>query len=162
VIQEYLELAARIQQELADLEQVVGRAERAVKAARQRPEDQDLYIDAAALNLHDFYTGLERIFERIGSKVDGHIPAGPEWHRALLNQMQAEQPGLRPPLLTPEATQALDEFLRFRHVVRNIYAFQLDPERVARLINQMRPAFQLVQQPLHAFVTFLKRVGSAG
>jgi hypothetical protein len=76
--------------------------------------------------------------------------------------MQAEQPGLRPPVPTPEAVQALDEFLRFRHVVRNIYSFQLDPERVARLIEQMRPAFRLVQQPLQVFVTFLKRVGNAG
>ena len=33
-------------------------------AARQRPEDQDLYLDPAALSLHDFCAGLERIFRQ--------------------------------------------------------------------------------------------------
>ena len=50
----YLTLAARIDQELDDLERVVARAERGIEAARQRPEDQDLYIDSVALNMHDF------------------------------------------------------------------------------------------------------------
>ena len=57
MIEDYLVLAGRVRQELADLERVVARAERAVTAARQRPVDQDLYIDSAALNLHDFYAG---------------------------------------------------------------------------------------------------------
>jgi HepT-like protein len=69
---------------LADLDRVVSRAERGIRAARRRPEDQDLYIDSAALNLHDFYAGLERIFQQIGSTVDGNMPTGHNWHRELL------------------------------------------------------------------------------
>ena len=124
MIEDYLIVADRIRQELGDLERVVTRAERAIKAARNRPEDQDLYIDSAALNLHDFYAGLERIFHQIATTVDGNLPTGREWHRALLQQMQTDLPDLRPPVLSAEARQAVDEFLRFRHVVRNIYAFQ--------------------------------------
>lgn len=160
MIQKYLDLAVRIQQELDDLERVVSRAERAMQTARQRPEDQDLYIDAAALNLHDFYAGLERIFERIGAKVDGHIPTGEEWHRELLTQMSRERPSLRPPVLSSEIVQSLDEFLRFRHVVRNIYAFQFDPLRIERLVQQMRPTFQATKLALQIFATFLEQVGS--
>jgi hypothetical protein len=48
VNERYLVAAGRIRQELADLERVVGRAERAIAAARRRPEDQDLYFDSAA------------------------------------------------------------------------------------------------------------------
>jgi hypothetical protein len=44
MIAAYLDLVTRILQELNDLERVVDRAERGVEAARQRPEDQDLYI----------------------------------------------------------------------------------------------------------------------
>ncbi|HEX6385406.1 MAG TPA: hypothetical protein VF177_12105 [Anaerolineae bacterium] len=47
MIQEYLVLAGRIRQEFEDLERTVARAERAIQAGRQRPEDQDLYIDSA-------------------------------------------------------------------------------------------------------------------
>lgn len=87
MIPPYLDLAARIHQELSDLERVVTRAERGIEAARHRPEDKDLYIGSAALNLHDFYAGLERIFQRIGATVDGDIPAGSDWHQQLLRQM---------------------------------------------------------------------------
>jgi hypothetical protein len=160
VIEDYLVVADRIRQELTDLERVVARAERASTAARQRPEDQDLYIDSAALNLHDFYAGLERIFHQIATTIDGHLPAGQEWHRDLLQQMQADLPDLRPSVLSAEAAQALDEFLRFRHVVRNIYAFQFDPERVVRLVQLMPPAFHQTQTELLAFAKFLEQVGN--
>ncbi len=159
MIEDYLAVADRIRQELSDLEQVVARAERAIAAVRQRPEDQDLYIDSAALNLHDFYAGLERVFQQIATTVDGNLPAGQEWHRELLQQMQSDLPDLRPPVLSAEAAQAIDEFLRFRHVVRNIYAFQFDPDRVERLVQLMPSAFRQAQIELLAFAEFLEQVG---
>ena len=134
MIEDYLTVANRIRQELDDLERVVARAGRAIRAARRRSEDQDLYLDSAALNLHDFYSGLERIFQQIATRVDGNLPSGEEWHRALLQQMQSDLPELRPPVLSAEARQAIDEFLRFRHVVRNIYAFQFDADSLERLV----------------------------
>lgn len=130
----------RIHQEMDDLDRVVSRAERAVQAARQQTQDQDLYIDSAALNLHDFYAGLERIFQQVGSTVDGNIPAGHNWHRELLQQMQTDLPDLRPPVLSSEVASVLDEFLRFRHVLRNVYAFQFDPSALRDwLSNLPRP-----------------------
>lgn len=66
MIAAYLDLVDRIHQELNDLERVIVRAERGVYAARQRPEDQDLYIDSAALNLHDFYSAWNVVFSRLG------------------------------------------------------------------------------------------------
>lgn len=159
MIADYLILADRICQEFVELARVASRAERAVRAARERPEDQDLYVDAAALNLHDFYAGLERIFEQIGSTVDGQIPTGGDWHRRLLQQMQSDVDNLRPPALSKEAGELLDEFLRFSHVVRNIYAFHFDPARIERLVGRMRPAFQQVRVELLTFVSFLERVG---
>jgi hypothetical protein len=159
VIPAYLELVSRIRLELGDLENAVSRAERAIQAARERPEDQDLYMDSAALNLHDFYAGLERIFQQIGSTVDGNIPTGHNWHRELLQQMESDLPELRPPVLTTEAVKSLDEFLRFRHVLRNIYAFQFDPERIARLVTLLRPVWQQVETELTVFTSFLEQVG---
>jgi len=159
VIQEYLTLASRIRLELSDIERVVSRAERAMRSTAQNPQDQDLYLDSVALSLHDFHAGLERIFQQIGSTVDGSIPTGREWHRDLLQQMGEEVTVLRPPVLSTQEVQALDEFMRFRHVVRNIYAFQFDPERIERLVNQMRPTFAQVQDHLITFTAFLEQVG---
>jgi hypothetical protein len=159
MIEEYLTVANRIRQELDDLARVVRRAERAIMAARRQSEEQDLYLDSAALNLHDFYSGLERVFYQIATTVDGNLPAGREWHRDLLHQMQADLPDLRPPVLSPEVRQAIDEFLRFRHVVRNIYAFQFDPNGLERLVQLLPSTFQQARVELLAFADFLEQVG---
>jgi hypothetical protein len=158
VIERYLVVAGRIRQELTDLDRVVTRSERAVSAARQRPEDQDLYLDAAALNLHDFYAGLERVFHHIATTIDKSMPSGPEWHRDLLRQMQVALSQLRPPVLSAETIKALDEFLRFRHVVRNIYTFEFESQRIELLVQRLRPCFERVQNELLSFANFLEQL----
>ena len=35
--------------------------------------------------LHDFYTGVEKIFSQIAIKIDQDLPAGEGWHIQLLN-----------------------------------------------------------------------------
>ena len=159
MIEGYLVLATRIRKEVVDLEQVVSRAERAIDAARERTQDQDFYIDSAALNLHDIYAGLERVFQQIATTVDNSVPSGKEWHRDLLRQMNVEIPDLRPIVLSDDTLGALDEFLRFRHVVRNVYAFSFDPEQIERLVKLVRPTFTKVRGELLVFAHFLDQVG---
>lgn len=55
-------LAERIRLEIADLELTVDRAMTGVVRAKQYQDD--IYLDAIALNLHAFYTGMERLFEK--------------------------------------------------------------------------------------------------
>ena len=48
----YLVAAGRIRSELKELEQVVNRAKRAMELARIHPNEQDIFLDSVALNLH--------------------------------------------------------------------------------------------------------------
>ncbi|MFN8592282.1 MAG: hypothetical protein U0031_12555 [Thermomicrobiales bacterium] len=162
MIGRYAVLAGRIRQDLSELERVAARAEQAMRAYQERDEDRDLLVDAAALNVHDFYTGLERIFTRVATTLDQTLPAGPEWHRELLKQMAVEIPGLRPAVLTPELVADVDEFLRFRHVVRHLYAFELDPERIDRLVHRLGPTSRALLAALASFATALEMMAEAG
>jgi hypothetical protein len=159
VIESYIVLAGRIRKELEDIERLVSRANRAIKTAQKNPQDTDLYIDSASLNLHDVYSGFERIFRQIAATVDGNMPASTEWHRDLLEQMGLDLPKVRPPVLTSSSIQRLDEYLRFRHVVRNVYTFSFDPERVGRLVNELDMVFNQIRQELLVFANFLEKVG---
>ncbi|MGK7905413.1 MAG: hypothetical protein AB4352_29215 [Hormoscilla sp.] len=155
----YQVLTGRIRQELADLEIIVNRAERAMTAAtKSSSENKDLFIDSVALSLHDFYTGLERIFSQIATVVDGSMPAGREWHRDLLNQMGIAWSDLRPQVLSTETISFLDEYRRFRHVVRNVYAFEFELQRIEPLIGRLRQSFTQTQSELLVFADFLARV----
>lgn len=72
------QLALRIRQELKDVEFTLNRAELALKKAKS--ENDDLYLDGIALNLHGFYSGIERLLERIAIMVDSKMPEGANWH----------------------------------------------------------------------------------
>ena len=116
----------------------------------------DYYLDSVALNLHGFYTGLERIFERVASLIDGTVPEGEDWHRQLLLQMARELPGVRPAVISDASREALEEYRGFRHVARNIYTFNLNPEKIERLVLGARGHFAQLQAEIVAFADFLE------
>ena len=119
MILRYRLLAERLRVELKALQRIVARAEAAVVLARKRPAEQDYFLGSAALDLHAFYTGVERLLELIASDLDESRPATPHWHRDLLAQMSLVIPDVRPAVLRTETSAALIEYLEFRHVVRN-------------------------------------------
>lgn len=59
----HLLLAQRIRDEITELERSIHRIHRAWDAAERAETGQDMFIDSAALNLHGFYAGLERLME---------------------------------------------------------------------------------------------------
>jgi hypothetical protein len=109
--------------------------------ATQQAQDQDYFLAAAALDLHGFYIGLERLFELIAREVDESRPAGSHWHRDLLAQMSLTVIDVRPAVLSPEAHSALTDYLEFRHVVRN-FSKSWNPSpvslKVCRMQNRQR------------------------
>jgi hypothetical protein len=157
----YQVLATRIRAELEDLARSVRRAERAWQAAQRAGAEQDMFIDSAALNLHGFYAGVERLFEAAALQLDGSLPKGEAWHRDLLDQMTLDLPGWRPPIISAAVMEMLDEYRRFRHVVRNVYADSLDPLRVGELVTRLTPLWAQLQNELAAFADFLEGVSRA-
>jgi hypothetical protein len=155
MIERYSLVRGRILQELDNLAQVVKRVNKGMERARQNPTDKDLFLDAVALNLHDFYSGLERVFQYIAAHIDQNLPSGGNWHRELLRQMQQEISDLRPAVLSAGTVEKLEEYLRFRHVVRNVYAFQFDMERLEPLVNNLNPTFDRVKEELIGLTNFI-------
>lgn len=158
MIPSYQLLAQRIRDELEDVERSVQRSGRAWQAADHAQSDQDMYLDSAALNLHSFYSGLERLFEFTAHQLDGGPPKGDAWHRELLLQMTMVVIGVRPAVISAETANRLDEFRRFRHVVRNVYAEYLEPERIGRLVDNLAGLWKQLKTELEAFAEFLEGV----
>jgi hypothetical protein len=161
MIARYRIVSERLRSELKDLALVVDRAEEAAERAQQHPDDERFYLTAAAFELHSFYTGLERLFELVAREIDERLPSGPAWHRELLTQMSLSLLPLRPAVIATETLPALEEYLGFRHIVRNIYAFHLRPGRVAELTHDLRPAFKQVQRDLQVLIQFLENMSTA-
>ena len=150
----YAVLAGRIRQELDLISKTVERVEKSALALQKHPEER-AFIDSLALNLQSFYSGVERVFQHIAADLDDSVPKGDAWHRELLKQMAVEVRSVRPAVITREDAETLDEYLRFRHVVRNAYAIELDRERVQYLARRLPGVFQRVKERLAAFADFL-------
>ncbi|MCL6436859.1 MAG: hypothetical protein K6T90_22155 [Leptolyngbyaceae cyanobacterium HOT.MB2.61] len=150
----YAVLVGQLQQFLAELQQVVDRSQQLLQKYRTT-QDND-YIGTLALNLHSFYTGVERCLEEIAHQLDDAIPSGTDWHRRLLQQMSAELPDLRPPVIRATTRQKIDEYRAFRHVVRNVYTFDLQPERVVTLTEKLGGSYTEFRSDVEAFCHFLR------
>lgn len=153
---DYRAVAARIAQELAALEAVAARAGGAWAAATLASDDY--HVDAAALNLHGFYAGLERVFLVVAERIDRSVPSGANWHQELLRQMTAELPDARPAVISDETALALDRYRGFRHVVRNVYAYVLDARRVGELVTDLPPTLARLHAELTHFAETLDAI----
>ena len=155
----YLAVAGRIRRELQELTQVVERTINIWQQGTQSPDDY--YVDATALNLHGFYAGIERVFEIIADGIDQVKPGGANWHQELLHQMTAEIPSVRPVVLSPASRNKLDGYRGFRHVVRNVYTFHLDADRIEVLVKQLQPTMEQASQELLVFADFLEQAAGS-
>lgn len=152
----YQQIEKRINVECILIDKVVDRALLAWAEAGKNPDVQSLYLDSVALNLHGFYTGIERLFELIARHIDESVPSDKNWHRSLLKQMTENYKNYRPAVISQSIFFELDEFRRFRHVVRNVYSTSLAPDRMKTIINNLPTTWKQLNDELHAFAEFLK------
>ena len=106
-------------------------------------------LRARASILHDFYTGVERIFVRIAEELNGGVPRSVQWHRQILHDMTLGLRDVRPAVITSQLAAELGKFLRFRHVFRNVYGFVLEADR-------MKPLEESLGGVLNRFLTEIK------
>lgn len=157
----YQELAIRIRLEVETLDTIVDRAIASWCKSRAAPEET-AYLDSVALNLHGVYSGLERLFELIARHVDGEVPNSATWHRDLLHSMACDVEGIRPAVIDSSTAIRLDELRRFRHLVRNVYAVHLIPERMEGLLSGLEEVWAQAQAEMQAFADFLETLGATG
>lgn len=156
----YRELAERIRGTVADLDLVVQRVMRAWPQAQKASVDQDAYLDSVALNLHGFYSGLERLFAIIARQIDDVVPQSRTWHRDLLLQMSMELQDGRPGVISPRSASTLDEYRRFRHLVRNVYTMNIMPDKMNRLVTTLPDFWPVLRGELLAFADFTDELAS--
>jgi hypothetical protein len=113
-----------------------------------------LRVDAAALRLQSLYTGIERCLLQVSRVLNGGTPDGGDWHRRLLERM-GQPTEERPAVLREASIASLQELLRFRHLVRHLYAYELQPEPVERLRTLALALWPEVRGELNAFQGWL-------
>lgn len=96
--------------------------------------------------LHDFYNGVERIFERIAIELTGELPEGKEWHTLLLQNIEAKS------IIDHPLYLRLLDYLKFRHLFRNSYGSKLDWDRLSRLAYSVSDTLKLLREQITMFL----------
>ncbi len=152
----YLTFVSRIKEEINEIERLVQRALKAWDCVKDTSDD--LYLDSVALNLHSVYSGIEKIFEMIAKDIDGSIPTGDSWHFDLLKQMATEIQQVRPAVIKKETFNFLNEYRSFRHIVRNIYTFNISIKKLTPLVEDLQSAYQMFNSDIDEFIHFIEKM----
>ncbi len=141
----------RIEQELLEITQTISMIQSYIQKLKEPSSEpyQEALIMAIALCLQSFYTGVERIFQLIARFIDYLEPTGANWHQQLLEQMTLTVPDVRPKVISQSTQLSLDEFRRFRHVVRSLYAYKLELEPILELANKTPKLYKTLEEEIH-------------
>jgi hypothetical protein len=154
---ELREIITDINNELARLTQLHRQIHQAQTEITNNPTLSPFLYESLALKFHNFYTGCERIFQILASELNGGLPSSYDWHRRLLIRMANPQ-AERPAVLTSETAKQLEEYLAFRHVVRNIYGFELNPRRLDNLLASYDQTWFAIERDMHQFLDWLNQL----
>jgi len=126
-------------------------------ADKQNPTHTEIL--AVGSTLQAFYNGVERILllcARACGDFDNRKRQMENWHQWLLFTMSNGSPS-RPALLSESLHERLLEFLKFRHVFRQMYVFELRWTLVVPLLRQLEDTYRQFLVELDGFrkkVTF--------
>ncbi len=134
--------------------QVAGELEKMRKLLDEAMEIQNgtssnVAIRAGGSVLHDFYTGAENIFHAIAGGIDEKIPTGTSWHVELLYQMSLNIEGVRSPIICSSTAKMLEEYLRFRHLFRKRYGYDLKWTNIKNLLKKMPVLYKALENDLN-------------
>jgi predicted nucleotidyltransferase len=142
-----------IEDELEALKRIVNEIQDGVGSLEDRASQ--FAMNALASYLHQFYTGCERILERIAVTVDGARPGGAFSHANLLAQMAQEVPGVRPAILNEALWLSLQDYLAFRHFFRHAYGYTLEWAKLCPLVMGVSATQSDLQSQLRSFFEVL-------
>jgi predicted nucleotidyltransferase len=139
------DLQELVEDELAALRHLVQAMQAGLGLLEEPPSP--FALQALASYLHQFYTGCERILERIAVAVDG----------GLLAQLARELSGVRPAVLNEALWLRLQDYLAFRHFFRHADGYTLEWTRLRPLVTGMADTLTDLQGQLRAFFAALRR-----
>lgn len=138
----------------ADL-QTITQAYYALNQLANRSAEPEVMI-SVAYYLHVIYGMFENLFRRVATAFGNQIADQDQWHSQLLRRMTLDVSGVRPPLISPDLYESLDELRRFRHLFRNAYVISFDPDRLAIVLKHARLIEPLFQHDIEEFLAFLE------
>lgn len=102
----------------------------------------DLELAGVAAFIHNFYNGIKNILKQAVREKGSKLPQGNTWHRDLVEL------ALTQGIISKKTSEALKGYLAFRHFFSHAYAIELDPARIAPLVEDANSVFKSLQHDI--------------
>ena len=131
----------------------MDRALRELPGARRVGKLSVLELGGTASLLSSVYHGMENILKQELLAVGVALPGGAAWHRDLL-QLACERG-----LVSTDLRDRLVPYMAFRHFFTHAYGFDLDPQRLAPLVRDVRAVCACFKKEAKRFVSIQAKKG---
>ncbi|MCD5408180.1 hypothetical protein LR090_02890 [Candidatus Bipolaricaulota bacterium] len=143
-------LRASIEAQLKEIEKIFSKIEE-----RRRGEGV-AYLESLAYQLHNLYCAFEDLFKIVADFFENRIEDRAKYHRELLWRMKIPIEGVRPALLSEESYKLLDSLRAFRHFFRHAYSYELDPKKVALVVEDALKLREFYKADINRFLEQLR------
>jgi uncharacterized protein YutE (UPF0331/DUF86 family) len=129
----------RVAAEIENIEEVLG----GMPSAEALGRLSGLELAGVAALLHSFYNGVENVLKQVLRSRGEALPSGPSWHRDLVDLAR------RTGILSEAGHRGIRPYVAFRHFFSHGYACDLDPERLAPLVHDLRTVYETVKADIY-------------
>lgn len=107
--------------------------------------------ESLAYQLHNLYCAFEDLFKTIASFFENQITDSLTYRSQLLKRMTFSIEGVRPALLDKETYQLLDSLRAFRHFFRHAYSYEIEPKKLALVLEAALKLKSLYRRQIEDF-----------
>ncbi len=125
--------------------QQIDEALRELPPVERIHELSGLELAGTASFLSAFYHGVENILKQALLNKAVTLPVGATWHRDLL------QAACTHAIISADTRDRLAPFMAFRHFFTHSYGFELDPQRLAPLLQEVAPLYTAFRTEVERF-----------
>jgi len=143
-------LRASIKAQGTEIERIFERIE------ERRRGEGEANLESLAYQLHNLYCAFEDLMKIVADFFENHIDDSAHYHSALLWRMKMPIEGVRPALLSETSYKLLDSLRAFRHVFRHAYSYELDPKKLALVVEDALKLRGLYQRDIDRFLEQLQ------
>ena len=121
------DLSERIAAELENIDGIIGR----IPPASTLTALSELELAGVAALVHSYYNAAENIIKQVLRSKEIPLPSGESWHKDLIQLAE------RSDVLSATTSESIREYLAFRHFFAHAYAFDIDPDRITPLVENL-------------------------
>ena len=144
------ELKIKVTFEISQIDKLLSESQPLQDLCRLKKPDF-IELSAAAMVLHSFYNGIENIILMIVKNYEEKLPSGNNWHMELLEKASV-QIGDRKIIINNELKNQLEEYRKFRHIVRHIYNYKINWTMMEGIMNNMNSIWSKLKDDLSKFL----------